>query len=198
MSPMRNRHCRGRERRSPSGAARGRTDASDSPCFQSESVFVRASHFHFHLPHPLRRSLEVPPPPTPPLPLPTPSSAGAVLAAWKRRFHARTGAATPAVLRGASEPADRRFRPIRDSETAFSIPRRILRESISSVSWNGHHLPFVWSTNGLPESTDKRLDFQQIRQLISTLYPLPNRHKKDSDSESFCEFTVPQLGFPIV
>lgn len=68
---MRNRHCRGRERRSPSGAARGRTDASDSPCFQSESVFVRASHFHFHfhLPHPLRRSLEVPPPPTPPHPV---------------------------------------------------------------------------------------------------------------------------------
>lgn len=87
--------------------------------------------------------------------------------------------------------------PSRDSEYPFTF-RSMERGSMSSESKQGFQRNPILSTNKSSESPDEAYEFQQIRQLISTLYPLPNRHKKESDSKSFCEFGSPPLVFPIV
>lgn len=111
---------------------------------------------------------------------------------------ARPKRASVGILTSGREASPRPAKyPSRESEYPFTF-RSMERGSMSSESKQGFQRNPILSTNKSSESTDGAYEFQQIRQLISTLYPLPNRHKKESDSKSFCEFGSPPLVFPIV
>lgn len=111
---------------------------------------------------------------------------------------ARPKRASVGILTSGREASPRPAKyPSRESEYPFTF-RSMERGSMSSESKQGFQRNPILSTNKSSESTDEAYEFQQIRQLISTLYPLPNRHKKESDSKSFCEFGSPPLVFPIV
>lgn len=111
---------------------------------------------------------------------------------------ARPKRASVAILTSGREASPRPAKyPSRESEYPFTF-RSMERGSMSSESKQGFQRNPILSTNKSSESPDEAYEFQQIRQLISTLYPLPNRHKKESDSKSFCEFGSPPLVFPIV
>ena len=111
---------------------------------------------------------------------------------------ARPKRASVAILTSGREASPRPAKyPSRESEYPLTS-RSMERGSMSSESKQGFQRNPILSTNKSSESPDEAYEFQQIRQLISTLYPLPNRHKKESDSKSFCEFGSPPLVFPIV
>lgn len=111
---------------------------------------------------------------------------------------ARPKRASGGILTSGREASPRPSQyPSRESEYPFTS-RSMERGSMSSESKQGFQRNPILSTNKSSESPDEAYEFQQIRQLISTLYPLPNRHKKESDSKSFCEFGSPPLVFPIV
>lgn len=111
---------------------------------------------------------------------------------------ARPKRASVGILTSGREASPRPAKyPSRESEYPFTF-RSMERGSMSSESKQGFQRNPILSTNKSSESPDEAYEFQQIRQLISTLYPLPNRHKKESDSKSFCEFGSPPLVFPIV
>lgn len=111
---------------------------------------------------------------------------------------ARPKRASGGILTSGREASPRPAKyPSRESEFPFTF-RSMERGSMSSESKQGFQRNPILSTNKSSESPDEAYEFQQIRQLISTLYPLPNRHKKESDSKSFCEFGSPPLVFPIV
>lgn len=111
---------------------------------------------------------------------------------------ARPKRASVGILTSGREASPRPAQyPSRESEYPFTS-RSMERGSMSSESKQGFQRNPILSTNKSFESPDEAYEFQQIRQLISTLYPLPNRHKKESDSKSFCEFGSPPLVFPIV
>lgn len=111
---------------------------------------------------------------------------------------ARPKRASVGILTSGREASPRPAKyPSRESEFPFTF-RSMERGSMSSESKQGFQRNPILSTNKSSESPDEAYEFQQIRQLISTLYPLPNRHKKESDSKSFCEFGSPPLVFPIV
>ena len=111
---------------------------------------------------------------------------------------ARPKRASVGILTSGREASPRPAQyPSRESEYPFTS-RSMERGSMSSESKQGFQRNPILSTNKSSESTDEAYEFQQIRQLISTLYPLPNRHKKESDSKFFCEFGSPPLVFPIV
>lgn len=111
---------------------------------------------------------------------------------------ARPKRASVGILTSGREASSRPAKyPSRESEYPFTS-RSMERGSMSSESKQGFQRNPILSTNKSSESPDEAYEFQQIRQLISTLYPLPNRHKKESDSKSFCEFGSPPLVFPIV
>lgn len=111
---------------------------------------------------------------------------------------ARPKRASVGILTSGREASPRPAKyPSRESEYPFTS-RSMERGSMSSESKQGFQRNPILSTNKSSESPDEAYEFQQIRQLISTLYPLPNRHKKESDSKSFCEFGSPPLVFPIV
>ena len=111
---------------------------------------------------------------------------------------ARPKRASVGILTSGREASPRSAQyPSRESEYPFTS-RSMERGSMSSESKQGFQRNSILSTNKSSESTDEAYEVQQIRQLISTLYPLPNRHKKESDSKSFCEFGSPPLVFPIV
>ena len=111
---------------------------------------------------------------------------------------ARPKRASVGILTSGREASPRPAQyPSRESEYPFTS-RSMERGSMSSESKQGFQRNPILSTNKSSESPDEAYEFQQIRQLISTLYPLPNRHKKESDSKSFCEFGSPPLVFPIV
>lgn len=111
---------------------------------------------------------------------------------------ARPKRASVGILTSGREASPRPSQyPSRESEYPFTS-RSMERGSMSSESKQGFQRNPILSTNKSSESPDEAYEFQQIRQLISTLYPLPNRHKKESDSKSFCEFGSPPLVFPIV
>lgn len=111
---------------------------------------------------------------------------------------ARPKRASGGILTSGREASPRPSQyPSRESEYPFTS-RSMERGSMSSESKQGFQRNPILSTNKSSESPDEAYEFQQIRQLISTLYPLPNRHKKESDSKSFCEFGSPPLVFSIV
>lgn len=111
---------------------------------------------------------------------------------------ARPKRASVGILTSGREASPRPAKyPSRESEYPLTS-RSMERGSMSSESKQGFQRNPILSTNKSSESPDEAYEFQQIRQLISTLYPLPNRHKKESDSKSFCEFGSPPLVFPIV
>ena len=169
----------------------------DSPCFQigrdsrdhtfsAEAAPERIFRPTPFPPRPLTTSSHTRPHTHPPHPLPT------------LLPDARPKRASVGILTSGREASPRPAKyPSRESEFPFTF-RSMERGSMSSESKQGFQRNPILSTNKSSESPDEAYEFQQIRQLISTLYPLPNRHKKESDSKSFCEFGSPPLVFPIV
>ena len=152
----------------------------DSPCFQ----IGRDSRDHTFSAEAAPERIFRPSPPPHPLPTLLPD--------------ARPKRASGGILTSGREASPRPSQyPSRESEYPFTS-RSMERGSMSSESKQGFQRNPILSTNKSSESPDEAYEFQQIRQLISTLYPLPNRHKKESDSKSFCEFGSPPLVFPIV
>ena len=152
----------------------------DSPCFQ----IGRDSRYHTFSAEAAPERIFRPTPSPHPLPTLLPD--------------ARPKRASVGILTSGREASPRPSQyPSRESEYPFTF-RSLERGSMSSESKQGFQRNPILSTNKSSESPDEAYEFQQIRQLISTLYPLPNRHKKESDSKSFCEFGSPPLVFPIV